>query len=90
MITLNRLAQSCLSATLKRFRLKSNTSIKALGNYISVCWRNMDILDIHDEELQEERKKRATDIIIATVAYLKALGCEDIEQLIKDRIKEFE
>lgn len=50
----------------------------------------MDILDIHDEELQEERKKRATDIIIATVAYLKALGCEDIEQLIKDRIKEFE
>lgn len=90
MITLNKLAQSCLFAFMKRFRLNNTTSIKAFGNYISVCWRLLDILDTKDEELLPERKKRAADIIVATIAYLEMLGCKDIERLIKDRIKEFE
>lgn len=90
MITLNKLAQLCLIIFRKRFRLKENASQKALGNFISVCWRNLDILDTRDDTLLPERKKRAADIIIGAIAYLKALGCEDIERLIKDRIKEFE
>ena len=90
MITLNKLAQSCLFTIMKRFRLNKTSSIKAFGNYISACWRKMDMLDTTNEELLQEREKRAADIIIATVAYLEMLGCEDIEKLIKDRIKEFE
>lgn len=88
MITLNKLAQSCLIVFRKRFRFKKYTSMKALGNYISVCWRELDALDTHDD--RQEREKRAADIIISTVAYLRALECEDIEKLIKDRLKEFE
>ena len=33
-----------------------------------------------------EREEEAADVIIAAVTYLQSIGCNDIEQLIKDKI----
>ena len=83
MITLNKLAPKILKIIERRFHLNDNTS------KISAAWRKFDELselpcdDIKDHS---EYKKRAADIIIVTVAFLKHYGCKDIEAEIKRAI----
>lgn len=89
MITLNKLAPKILKIIERRFHLNDNTSKKAFSLKISAAWRKFDELselpcdDIKDHS---EYKKRAADIIIVTVAFLKHYGCKDIEAEIKRAI----
>ena len=76
MITLNRFAQRCLNIMRKRFKMNEHSSRKAFSIRIEAVWRKYS----EDEEL-------AAEMIIYLVAYLKRFGCEDIEQLIKDKIE---
>ena len=82
MITLNRFAQRCLNIMKKRFKMNEHSSRKAFSIRIEAVWRKFDIASKYrrDEEL-------AAEMIIYLVAYLKRFGCEDIEQLIKDKIE---
>ena len=89
MITLNKLAPKILKIIECRFHLNDNTSKKAFSLKISAAWRKFDELselpcdDIKDHP---EYKKRAADIIIVTIAFLKHYGCKDIEAEIKRAI----
>ena len=92
MITLNKLAPKILKIIEHRFRLNDNTSKKAFSLKISAVWRKFDELsEIPCDDLADhpEYKKRAADIIIVTVAFLKHYGCKDIEGEIKKAIESF-
>lgn len=92
MITLNKLAPKILEIIERRFHLNDNTSKKAFSLKISAVWRKFDELsEIPCDDLTDhsEYKKRAADIIIVTVAFLKHYGCKDIEGEIKKAIESF-
>ena len=76
MITLNRLAKRCFDIALKRKKMTETTSPKAVVLAISSEWR----------ELAEAGKERSNHII-ATLTYLEKIGCNDIEQLLKDKVE---
>ena len=83
MITLNKLAPKISKIIERRFHLNDNTSKKAFS------WRRFDELSelpCDDIKYHPEYKKRAADIIIVTVAFLKHYGCKDIEGEIKRAI----
>ena len=80
MITLNRFAQRCLNIMRKRFKMNEHSSRKAFSIRIEADRSDNLPKYSEDEEL-------AAEMIIYLVAYLKRFGCEDIEQLIKDKIE---
>ena len=82
MITLNRFAQRCLNIMRKRFKMNEHSSRKAFSIRIEAVWRKFDIASKYSED-----EELAAEMIIYLVAYLKRFGCEDIEQLIKDKIE---
>jgi hypothetical protein len=92
MITLNKLAPKILEIIESRFHFNENTSKKAFSLKISAAWRKLDELSnlpTDDIKYCIEYKKRAADVIIITVAFLKRYGCEDIEEEIKELIDLF-
>ena len=88
MITLNRFAQRCLNIMRKRFKMNEHSSRKAFSIRIEVVWRKFDIASKYrSDNLPKYSEDVAAEMIIYLVAYLKRFGCEDIEQLIKDKIE---
>ena len=85
MITLNRFAQRCLNIMKKRFKMNEHSSRKAFSIRIEAVWRKFDIASKYRSD--NLPKELAAEMIIYLVAYLKRFGCEDIEQLIKDKIE---
>jgi len=82
MITLNRFAQRCLNIMRKRFKMNEHSSRKAFSIRIEAVWRKFDIASKYRSDNLPTYSE-----IIYLVAYLKRFGCEDIEQLIKDKIE---
>ena len=90
MITLNRFAQRCLNIMRKRFKMNEHSSRKAFSIRIEAVWRKFDIASKYRSDnlpKYSEDEELAAEMIIYLVAYLKRFGCEDIEQLIKDKIE---
>ena len=85
MITLNRFAQRCLNIMRKRFKMNEHSSRKAFSIRIEAVWRKFDIASKYRSD--NLPKYSEAEMIIYLVAYLKRFGCEDIEQLIKDKIE---
>ncbi len=89
MITLNKLAQKCREIALRRHKITRDSSHKGLAIGISAEWRElMEATDHPSVHVKgwTEREEEAADVIIAAVTYLQSIGCNDIEQLIKDKI----
>ena len=89
MITLNRFAPRILDLMRSRFHINDNTSKKAFCLKISAAWRRLDELSglpIDDIKDHPEYKKRAADIIVVTIAFMKNYGCDDIEAEIRNII----
>ena len=82
MITLNRFAQRCLNIMRKRFKMNEHSSRKAFSIRIEAVWRKFDIASKYRSD---NLPKYSEDEELA--AYLKRFCCEDIEQLIKDKIE---
>lgn len=90
MITLNRFAQRCLQIMMKRFKMNEHSSRKAFSVRIEAIWRKFDVSSKYKSDnlpKYAEDEELAAEMIIYLVAYLKRFGCEDIEQLIKDKIE---
>lgn len=90
MITLNKLAKKCREIALNRKKVTVHSSHMGLAIGISVEWRELCLASKYRSEHlphYSEREEEAADVIIATLTYLESIGCEDIEQLIKDKIE---
>lgn len=90
MITLNRLAKRCFDIALKRKKMTETTSPKAVVLAISSEWR--ELAEAGKDRSNHipswsEREEEAADVIIATLTYLEKIGCNDIEQLLKDKVE---
>lgn len=90
MITLNKLAARCFEIALRKGKINQYTSARALLMAISSEWRKLlsatKLRSGHIPEYSEQEEK-AADVIISTLTYLKRIGCENIERLIKDKIE---
>lgn len=89
MITLNKLAVKCFEIAMRRGKINKFTSGKAIILAISSEWRELlGATKFKSEHLPHysEQEEEAADIIITTLTYLHRIGCEDVEQLIKDKI----
>ena len=67
-----------------------NDSPKAVVLAISSEWR--ELAEAGKERSNHipswsEREEEAADVIIATLTYLEKIGCNDIEQLLKDKVE---
>ena len=74
----------------KRFKMNEHSSRKAFSIRIEAVWRKFDIASKYGSDnlpKYSEDEELAAEMIIYLVAYLKRFGCEDIEQLIKDKIE---
>lgn len=74
---------------MRRGKINKFTSGKAIILAISSEWRELlGATKFKSEHLPQysEQEEEAADIIIATLTYLHRIGCEDVEQLIKDKI----
>lgn len=90
MITLNKLAAKCFDIALRRGRINKFSSGKAFILAISAEWRKlMSATKYRSEHLPQysEQEEEAADVIISTLTYLRRIGCEDIEQLIRDKVE---
>lgn len=90
MITLNKLAVKCYDIALCLGKINRFSSGKAFILAISAEWRKLfDATKYRSEHLPKysEQEEAAAGIIISTLTYLRRIGCEDIERLIKDKIK---
>jgi len=90
MITLNRLAPKILEIIERHFHLNNHTSKKAFSLKIAAAWRKFDELSERQSDCIQnnpEYKRRAADIIIITIAFMKRYGCKDIEAEIKKAIE---
>ena len=70
--------------------MNEHSSRKAFSIRIEVVWRKFDIASKYRSDnlpKYSEDEELAAEMIIYLVAYLKRFGCEDIEQLIKDKIE---
>ena len=90
MITLNRLAERCREIALNRHIITIHSSHKGLARSMSAQWRKLwDAPDRKSDKMPRwtYREEKAAEIIVSAITYLKSIGCEDIEQLIKDKIE---
>lgn len=90
MITLNKLAKKCREIALRRKKVTIHSSHMGLAIGISVEWRELcNASKYKSRHLPHysEREEEAADVIIATLTYLECIGCENVEQLIKDKIE---
>lgn len=90
MITLNKLAAKCFDIAMHRGKINEYTSGRAFILAISTEWRKLlNATKFRNEHLPKysEQEEAAADIIISTLTYLRRIGCEDIERLIKDKIE---
>ena len=90
MIKLNRLAEHCREVALARHIITKHSSYKGLAISMSANWRKLwNAPDKESSNLPQwsYREEKAADVIISAITYLESVGCENIEQLIKDKVE---
>lgn len=89
-ITLNKSAIRCEEIALASGKIAPNSSAQPLLYDISRNWRKL--LDASGFKSDNpgpwsEREELASDVIISALAYLRRIGCKNIEQLLKDSME---
>lgn len=89
MITLNKLAEKSYHIDMRRGKINIHTSRRAIINAISTEWR--ELFNAQKEPSNHlpqytEQEEEAADVIITTMTFLHKIGCNNIEQLIRDKI----
>jgi hypothetical protein len=90
-ITLNKLAKKCEEIAIDSGKITPLSSPTVSLYDISAEWRSLvDASKYRSANIPEwsEREEEAAGVIIATITYLKRIGCEDIERLIKDKLED--
>lgn len=90
MITLNRSAQRCLNIMRECLRVNEHSSRKASSIRAEAVWREFDIVSKYRSSnlpKYSEDEELTAEMIIYLATYLKRLGCESIEQLIRDKME---
>lgn len=91
MIKLDKLAKLCHQTALRRKKIGEHSSPKGIMLAISAEWRELCVAssDNPSEHIPEwsEMEEEAADVIISTITLLQHIGCESIEQLIRDKIE---
>lgn len=88
-IPLNKSAIRCEELAIANGSITPTSSARPLLYDISRHWRRL--LDAtsfkSDNSSWSEKEEAACEVLISTLAYLKRIGCSNIEQLLKDGIE---
>lgn len=90
-ITLNKLAKLCEKMALEQGIITEQSSPQVLLYDISRCWRRLlDATNFQSLELKEwsEKEDIVAELIVSAVTYLQRIKCDNIEKLLKDKIKQ--
>lgn len=88
-ITLNKYAIQCEKIALAEGKITSNSSPRPLLYEISRNWRLLlNATNFKGSNIWSEKEEVAGELIISAIAYLQRIGCENIEQLLKDTIEQ--
>lgn len=89
-ITLNKFAVRCEEEAIANGRITQNSSPSPLLYDISRNWR--DLLDatafVGESGKWSEKEEAASKVIISAVTYLQRIGCQNIEQLLRDTLEQ--
>lgn len=88
-ITLNKYAVKCEELAIASGKITPNSSATPLLYDISRNWRKLlDATTFKGESGEwNEKEEAAGEVIISAVTYLQRIGCNNIEQLLKDTIE---
>jgi hypothetical protein len=92
-ITLKKMAAKCEAAAIATGAITRMSSPTVSLYDISTHWRSLvDATKFKSAELPQwsEREVEAAGVIVATMVYLQRIGCQDIEQLIRDKCSDEE
>lgn len=89
-ITLNKYAIQCEQMAINSGKINEQSSPRVMLYDISRHWR--DLLSSGkgpDAQLPQwsKREKETAEIILASVIYLQRIGCDNIEQLLRDTMQ---
>lgn len=90
-ITLNKLAKLCEKMALEQGVITEQSSPQVLLYDISRCWRRLlDATNFQSLNLKgwSEKEDMTAELIVTAVTYLQRVGCDNIERLLKDKIKQ--
>ena len=86
-ITLNKYAIQCEEIAIASGGITSGSSARPLLYDISRHWRRLlesSSFQSDNIESWSEEEEAAADVMISTLAYLRRIGCKNIEQLLRD------
>lgn len=89
-ITLNKFAVKCEEQAITKGKITRNSSAQPLLYDISRNWRLLleaTKYKSSDAGKWSEKEEAACEVIISALAYLKRIGCDNIEQLLKDTME---
>lgn len=88
-ITLNKLAVQCEEIAMDGGCLTPLSSPRPLLYDISRNWRCLlDATSFHGASSNwSEKEEAAADVLIATLVYLRRIGCVNIEKLLRDTVE---
>ncbi len=89
-ITLNKNAALCEKMALADDKISPTSSSRVSLYDISVKWRKLHAATVFRQEDMpwwSEKEVAAAEIMLATMIYLRRIGCRDIEQLLRDTIQ---
>lgn len=89
MIKLNKLADFIYKTAIRRGKIRDSSSPMVAIAQISSEWRELwEATNASSEHLPaySEKEEEAADVIIATISFLKHIGCDDIEALLRAKI----
>ena len=89
-IALNKYAVRCEDIAIARGIITSSSSSTPLLYEISRNWRLLlEATNFQSLNLGQwsEKEEAVSEVIISALAYLKRIGCKNIEQLLKDTIE---
>lgn len=89
-ITLNKYAAKCERMAITSGEITSDSSPRTLLYSISRNWRVL--LDIAGQDTAKRgmwtaKEEAAGEVIVSTLTYLRRIGCNDVERLLKDIIE---
>lgn len=89
-ITLNKFASQCEKAAIRDGKITKLSSPRISYYQLSVLWRRLGKATKFrsDHTRWSEQEYMTAELIVGALVYLKRLGCENIESLLKDKIKE--
>ena len=88
--TLNKYAEKCEEIAIAGGRITPNSSATPLLYDISRCWRelrNATNFKSLNNGRWSEKEEAASEVIISAMTYLRRIGCDNIEQLLRDSIE---